>query len=61
MLNQKTLTPEKYGLEVVWIFINQIFFLSTEKDVILFNKPNILSVCEHLFFSIKTVTERNQF
>lgn len=36
MLNQKTLTPEKYGLKVVWIFINQIFFLSTEKDVIHF-------------------------
>lgn len=58
MLNQKTLTPEKYGLEVVWIFINQIFFLSTEKDVILFKKPNILSVCVHLFFSTKTSASR---
>lgn len=50
MLNQKTLTPEKYGLEVVWIFINQIFFLSTEKDVILF-KNQISYLCVYIYFS----------
>lgn len=67
MLNQKTLTPEKYGLEVVWIFINQIFFLSTEKDVILF-KNQISYLCVYIYFSAQklllqeqTVTEGNQF
>lgn len=67
MLNQKTLMPEKYGLEVVWIFINQIFFLSTEKDVILI-KNQISYLCVYIYFSAQklllqeqTVTEGNQF
>lgn len=49
MLNQKTLTPEKYGLKVVWIFINQIFFLSTEKDAILFKNQISICVCTSIF------------
>lgn len=67
MLNQKTLMPEKYGLEVVWIFINQIFFLSTEKDVILFkNQISYLCVCiyysaQKLLLQEQSVTEGNQF
>lgn len=58
MLNQKTLMPEKYGLEVVWIFINQIFFLSTEKDVILF-KNQISYLCVCIYYSAQKLRLQN--